>query len=75
MVACVFVLLKPSLISAGGATGRLNIAPREPITIIPTHNAAKHPTGAAATIRMVFLIFIDLFVDYFGFVNLGESLA
>jgi len=58
-VAGVFGLLKPSLISAGGAMGRLNSAAREAITIIPIHNAARHPNGAAAIITMVFLIFIN----------------
>lgn len=70
-----FVVLKPSLISAGGAIGRLNSAPRETIAISPTHNAVKHPTGATATIRMVFLIFIDFFFGYCGLAILDGSLA
>jgi len=75
LLAGVSVLLKPSLISAGGAIGRLNSAPREAIIIIPSHNAVKQPTGATATIRMVFLIFIDFFAGYCGLVILDGFLA
>ena len=70
-----FVLLKPSLISAGGAMGRLSSAAREAMVIIPMHNAARHPTGAAAIIRITFLIFIDFLVGFCRWAIPGGSLV